>query len=69
MKESDYSKREIDEKFTHIVDALERIEGKVDYTNGKVKRLYVILTAVGSVVVTLLIVSGSELINFLKILL
>lgn len=68
MKESDYSKREIDEKFTHIVDALERIEGKVDYTNGKVKRLYVILTAVGSIVATLLVVSGSDLVQFVKIL-
>lgn len=74
MSEPDYSKREIDDKFTHIVellgglkDGMGELNSKVAYTNGKVKRLYLILACVSSVVATLLVETGSPLIGLVKL--
>lgn len=68
MTDAPYSKRELDEKLSHIVTTLSRMESKLDYTNGKVKRLYLIMACIGSVVVTLLVTNGSELVNVIKII-
>jgi hypothetical protein len=79
MTEPDYTKREIDHIIMGILESLNRIEkdhgdkldtlnDKADYTNGKVKRLYLIMSCIGSVVATLLITNGSELVNIIKII-
>jgi hypothetical protein len=49
-------------------EKLDNLNLKADYTNGKVKRLYLIMSCIGSVVTTLLITNGSELINIIKII-
>lgn len=66
--EEDYSKREIDEKFTDIKEALVRIEAQTSKTNGRVTRLEKILLISGTVIIVLLVTSGSELLQVFKIL-
>lgn len=76
---SNYSKRELDAYFTHINEKIDEFRNenntgmdllaeKVTYTNGKVKLHTKILLIVGCVVGTMLVMSGSELVNFIKIL-
>lgn len=70
--ETDYSKRELDTKFTDIHKRFdlselndEKILKQVTYTNGKLRRVTLVLVIVSSVVVTLLIQNGSPFVNFL----
>lgn len=41
---------------------------QVRYTNGKVKRLYMWLTIIGTATATLLFTNGSELLGFIKLI-
>ena len=57
MRESNYSKREIDMYFKEVLEKLDehndvhkQILDQVMYTNGKVKRMTLILTALGAYV-------------------
>lgn len=77
MVELRFDNREIDKKIAdqskdlkdYIEKALEPLITQVTYTNGKMKRLTLVLTVIGTVTGTLLISSGSELTNFvLKII-
>lgn len=65
MTDRDYSKRELDEKFTDIKDSLDRIEAQTVKTNGSVGKAFAEINAlkvwrgylmgIGSVIVALLI--------------
>lgn len=65
MIDKDYSKRELDEKFTDIKDSLNRIETQTMKTNGSVAKafseIYLLkqwrayLAGIGSVIVVLLV--------------
>jgi tetrahydromethanopterin S-methyltransferase subunit G len=71
-----YSNRELDLKHNELKvlittgfnsnnARIDDLRDKVEYTNGKVRRLYLIMVVVGSVSGTMLVMSGSELVQFL----
>lgn len=59
--EQDYSKREVDEKFTDIKGALMRIETQTSKTNGRVTRLEKLVLIVGVTVVVVGILKFPEI--------
>ena len=77
MPEQPFSNRELTAMFNNIDEKLdahsevhEKILKQVLFTNGKVRKLYLWLTIVGSVTGTLFAMNGSQLVGFiLKIML
>lgn len=73
MVEMRFDNREIDKKIAdqsrdlkdYIDKSLEPLITQVTYTNGKMRRLTLVLTIIGTVTATLLISSGSELTEFI----
>jgi len=73
MTEPSFTNREIDAKLKAQNDdmkdfmkgLIEPLTAQVTYTNGRVRKLYVYLTILGTATVTLLFTNGSELVNFL----
>ena len=73
MSEPSFTNREIDKKLRDqnndmklfMVSLIEPLTAEVRYTNGRVRKLYVYLTVIGSVTGTLLITSGSEVVDFI----
>lgn len=75
MVETRFTNRELTLMFDEIKDTLRehgeihnQILTQVKYTNGKLKRLTLVLTVVATVTVTLLVTNGSEVLDVLKIL-
>lgn len=64
----DYSKREIDHFMNDIRLTLTRIEEQTLKTNGRVTLLEKIVLIVGCITGTILLMNGSELISFFKLL-
>jgi hypothetical protein len=67
--QEDYSNREIDTMFKEIKDQLDRIEGQTTRTNGRVTRLEKVLTIVGAIGGTVLIIKFPEVIAAIKLFL
>lgn len=65
MTEAPFTAREITILFDGVHEKLDTITTKVEYTNGKVRRLYIWLTVIGTSTVTLLFTNGSELLDFI----
>lgn len=65
MTDTPFSNRELKGMFGGVHDQLDAIEKKLDYTNGKVRKLYLWLTVIGTATVTLLFTNGSDLVNFI----
>jgi hypothetical protein len=72
MTEQPFSNREIDKKFQdqstdlklYMASLINPLTTQVSYTNGKVKRLTLVLTIVATATATLLFTNGSELAEF-----
>jgi len=60
-----YSKREIDKTHDALFEILNRIEKQTTLTNGKVRRLYIYLTATASFAVGLGLVEAKAVLTFL----
>ena len=58
----------IDEKLDEHAKIHAKILEQVTFTNGKVRKLYAYLLVVASVTVTLLVTSGSEVLEVFKII-
>jgi len=73
MNEPSFTNREIDAKLaiqsedlkSHMDKALAPILIQTTYTNGRVKKLYLYFTVLGSVTITLLFTSDSDLARFI----
>ena len=73
MSEAPFNNREIDAKLKAQSDDLKLymqavispLTTQVTYTNGKLKRLSLAMTIIGTATATLLFTNGSELTNFL----
>lgn len=52
----------------HMDGLIKPLTAQVTYTNGKLKKVTVMLTVISSVVLTLLFTNGSELVGFLKLI-
>jgi len=64
-----FSNRELKLMFDDVHNKLDLLLAQTTYTNGKVKRITLWLTIVGTVTLTLLMTNGSELLDFvLKII-
>lgn len=71
-REIDIMFRRMDEKFDEVnmkldehAETHEKILNQVLFTNGKLKKVTLWLTIVGTVSLTLLFTNGSELVNFI----
>lgn len=62
-----YNKREVDTLLQNIYEKLERIEEQTTKHNGRMTKIERYLLVIGCVAGTLLIVSGSEFIQLLKV--
>lgn len=64
--EKDYSKREIDEKFTDIIKGLDRIEVQTTKHNGRLTKVERYIYTVGGAVGILGFLVGAKLLTFIK---
>lgn len=76
IKDTSYTKDQIDDHHTKIMEKLDGIDEQVKYTNGKVaqnvksiNKLKLILFTVAIIIVTTMILRGSELLAVIGILL
>jgi hypothetical protein len=77
MTEAPFSNREVLSLFKdqskeikdHVSNLVTPLTEQVKYTNGRVKRLYMYLTIIGTAVVTLLATNSAEFIGFIKLFL
>ena len=69
MAKDDYTNRELDSKFTTIVDTLSRIETQVLKTNGRVNKLERNMMIVICVVGTILVLKYPDVISIIKLVL
>ena len=73
MKEEHFTNREIIKMFqdhnedlkSHIAGLIEPLTEQVKYTNGKLKRMTLVLTIIGTATATLIFTNGSELTEFI----
>lgn len=73
MSEAPFNNREIDAKLKaqsddlklYMQSVINPLTTQVTYTNGKLKRLSLAMTIIGTATATLLFTNGSELTNFL----
>lgn len=75
MAEARFTNRELTLMFEDIKQTLEEhtethqaILTQVKFTNGKVKRITLYLTIIGTATATLLFTNGSQLLNFIKLI-
>lgn len=62
-----YSNRELDHMFADIKDQLNRIEKQTIRHNGRLTKVEMYLIIVACISGTILVMNGSELFNFLKL--
>lgn len=65
MEDAPFTNRELERMFGDVHTKLDTIGSKLDYTNGKVRRLYLWLTVIGTSTLTLLATNGNDLIGFI----
>jgi hypothetical protein len=75
MPESRFTNRELTLMFEDIKDTLqthsethEQILAQVKFTNGKVRRITLYMTVIGTATATLLFTNGSQLLQFIKLI-
>lgn len=64
----DYNNKTLDHIFGDIKDSLNRIEAQTIRHNGRLTRLEKIMLILGTAVVVVLVVNGSELVNFISLI-
>jgi hypothetical protein len=71
-KEQSYSRELIDEKLSRIEEKIDehgethrRILAQVTFTNGKVRKITLWLTIIGTATGTMFVLNGSEFVNFI----